>query len=80
MDHPRGVGTIDEGFDTALREAGHDPLDREDERGRARDVADEREPRPVRHRPEQGVDDGVLRSHRERDRATTTRAPSRSAT
>ena len=65
--HPRRVGAVDERLDPALGERGDDPLDREDQRRRARDVADQGEPGPVGDRAEDRVDDVVLRRDRERD-------------
>ena len=48
--HPRGVGGIDERVDPARLELGDDPFDREHERGRAGDVADQQEAGPGRDR------------------------------
>ena len=65
--HARRVGTVDQALDAPLGERRDEPLDREDERGRARDVAEEGKPSPVRDPLEQGVDHDVLGRDRERD-------------
>ena len=79
--HPRGVRPVDERVDPAVGERRDDPLDREDERGRARDVADEREPGSIGDR-RRGSRSTTSSSEAAGNgsRATTTRAPSRSAT
>ena len=51
---PGRVGAVDERLDAALGEGGDDPLDREDERRRARDMADQGEPSPVGDRGRAG--------------------------
>ncbi len=79
-DHARRVGAIDERVDPPRGECRDDPLDRQDERGRARDVAENGESRPVRRRREDALDDVVLGRAGNGSRATTTRAPSRAAT
>ena len=73
--HPRRVRAVDERLDAALGERRDDPGDREDERRRARDVAEDGDPGPVGDRVEDRVDDLVLIATGNGIRATTTRAP-----
>ena len=50
-DHPRGMGAVDERVDSPLRQGGDEPLDRQDEGRRARDVTDDERAASARLRP-----------------------------
>ena len=78
--HARRVRAVDERLDPALGERGDDPLDRKHERRRARDVADQCEPRPSVTAPRMASTTASSDATGNGIGATTTRAPSRSAT
>ena len=61
------MGAVDKRLDAALGEGRDDPLDREDESGRAGDVADDGKPRSLGDGAEERIDDDVRACHRERD-------------
>ena len=66
-DHAQGVRPVDQRVDPARLELADEPLDREDEAGRARDVVEEREASARRHGGENRLDDLVVAPDRERD-------------
>ena len=66
--HAGRVRTVDDGVDAPRGELADEALDREHEPGRARDVVQQREPRPRRDVSEHGVDDLIGRVQRKRDR------------
>ena len=68
--HARCVRAVDERIHTALGERAHQRLDREHETGRAGDMIDEREPGPLRHRREHGIDHLRRIDIRPRDRGS----------
>ena len=64
--HPRRVGAVHEDFDTAPAQLGDQPFDRQHQRGRARHVIEQGQPRTRRDLGQHRVDHLVRRPERER--------------